>query len=250
MDLRDQNIDAIILKARDYKEQDKLLTYFSLESGKGVAVARGAMKPGGSLRNIAQPFCRVSLTLSPPRGGIAYINQGLPAASFISLDAKLEAIAYAAYISELADAAMPERRPSANFFGLLLAVFSLLKMDTDVLRTARFFELRLLAELGLLPNMAGCQECGRGLPAGNFFLSPQAGSLLCQGCGGADAAPRLSAGAVQTMRQLAAQPFSRIPSIKISAAIMAEMEQALGYFLDYHLEYSPKARRILRQLLD
>ena len=56
MDIRDTTIDAIILKARDYKEQDKLLTYFALESGKGIAIARGAAKPGGKLRNIAQPF--------------------------------------------------------------------------------------------------------------------------------------------------------------------------------------------------
>ena len=48
MDIRDTTIDAIILKARDYKEQDKLLTYFALESGKGVAIARGAAKPGAS----------------------------------------------------------------------------------------------------------------------------------------------------------------------------------------------------------
>lgn len=250
MDLRDQNIDAIILKAKDYKEQDKLLTYFSLENGKGVAVARGAMKPGGSLRNIAQPFCRVSLTLSPPRGGLSYINQGLPESSFISLDAELAAIAYASYISELTDAAMPERRPSPDFFGLLLAAFSLLKMDANFPRTARLFEVRLLAELGLLPDMSNCQECGRGLPAGSFCLSPQAGALLCQSCGEADPAPKLSAGAVQTMRQLAVQPLSRIPSLKISAATMAEMEQTLAYFLDYHLEYSAKAKRILRQLLD
>ena len=46
MDIRDTTIDAIILKSRDYREQDKLLTYFALETGKGVAIARGAAKPG------------------------------------------------------------------------------------------------------------------------------------------------------------------------------------------------------------
>ena len=29
MDIRDTTIDAIILKSRDYREQDKLLTYFA-----------------------------------------------------------------------------------------------------------------------------------------------------------------------------------------------------------------------------
>ena len=31
---------------------------------------------------------------------------------------------------------------------------------------------------------------------------------------------------------------------------MAEITAALAYYLDYHLEYSSNARRILQQLLD
>ena len=250
MDIRDTTVDAIILKARDYKEQDKLLTYFSLESGKGVAIARGAAKPGGKLRSIAQPFCRVSLTLSPTKGGVAYVSQGLPQNSFISLDADLSAIAYAAYFSELADISMPERRPSQSFFALLLTVFSLLKMDDDHARTARYFELRLLQELGLLPDLDVCASCGRGLMGGSFYLSPQSGGLLCAACGSGDSAPLLCAGAIQTMRRLLASPLVRLPSIRISKAMMAEIDNALAYYLAYHLEYSSKAKRILQQLLD
>lgn len=250
MDIRDTTIDAIILKARDYKEQDKLLTYFALESGKGVAIARGAAKPGGKLRNIAQPFCRVSLTLSRPKGGVAFVTQGLPQSSFISLGADLSAIVYASYISELADTATPEHRPSPGFFALLLTVFSLLQMDDDHARTARYFELRLLQELGLLPDISACADCGRGLLGGSFHLSPKAGGLLCATCGINDGSPVLCAGAVQTMRRLLDAPLVRIPSIRISKPIMAEITAALAYYLDYHLEYSSKARRILQQLLD
>ena len=250
MDIRDTTIDAIILKSRDYREQDKLLTYFALETGKGVAIARGAAKPGGKLRNIAQPFCRVSLTLSRPKGGVSFISQGLPQSSFVSVDADLSAIVYASYISELSDIAMPEHRPSPRFFALLLTVFSLLKMDDDHARTARYFELRFLQELGLLPDISACDHCGRALMGGSFHLSPKAGGLLCATCGVGDGSPLICAGAVQTMRRLVDSPLVRIPSIGISAPLMAEIESALTYYLDYHLEYSSKARRILQQLLD
>lgn len=250
MDVRDATVDAVILKSRDYKEQDKLITYFALETGKGIAIARGAAKPGGKLRNIAQPFCRVSLTLSAPKGGISFISQGLPQTAFVSVDASLSAIAYASYISELADMSMPEHRPSPDFFALLLTVFSLLKMDDDHARTARYFELSLLSELGLLPDLSQCDNCGRALVGSSFHLSPASGGLLCASCGKEDPSPLICAGTVQTMRRLLDVPLTRLPSVRISRSIMIEMTNCLGYYLDYHLEYCSKARRILQQLLD
>ncbi|MBQ1501054.1 MAG: DNA repair protein RecO [Firmicutes bacterium] len=250
MDIRDTTIDAIILKARNYKEQDKLLTYFSLEQGKGVAIARGACKPGASLSGVAQPFVRASLTLGPPKGGVSYVTQAMPDTSFITLDSPLGAIAYASYFSELTDLALPERRPSPDFFALLLTVFTMLKMDDDTERTARYFELALLAELGLLPSLDSCAGCGRSLRDGQFRLSPKRGALLCYGCGGDDPAPPLCAGTVLTMKRLLEAPISKLASIKISPAIMKEMEAACSYFLDYHLDYSAKAKKVLHQLLD
>ena len=98
MDVRDTTIDAVIIKSRTYKEQDKLLTYFSLEQGKGLAIARGACKVSSGLGSIAQSFCRAHLTLTPPRNGVSYISQAMPETSFITLDAGLTAMAYASYI--------------------------------------------------------------------------------------------------------------------------------------------------------
>ncbi len=250
MDIRDTTVDAVVLKVRDYKECDKLLIYFSLELGKGVAIAKGAAKPGGSLRAAAQPFCRAKLTLSPSKGGVSYLKAAEAETSFVSLNASLSTIAYCSYVAELADIAMPEYRPSQDFFSLLLAAFSMLKMDDHHRRTALFFESRLLLELGLLPQLAYCNDCRRSLSGGTFHLSPKAGALLCAGCGKTDPSPTLSAGSVLTLRRLLEAPLVKIAAIKISDELTAELETALSYFLDYHLDYSSKAKAILQQLLD
>lgn len=250
MDIRDITVDAIILKSRPYKEQDKLLTYYALEHGKGVAIARGACKSGSKLSGAAQPFCRVLLTLSPPKNGVSYVSQAMPDTSYITLDAQLSAIAYASYIGELADIALPTGKPSRSFFVLLLTVFSLLKMDDDPARTARFFELQLMAELGILPDLSQCEKCGRGLAGGMFHLSAKKGALLCASCGESDPSPLICAGTIQTMRRMLEAPVTKIPSIRLNPVIMQEMEAAFSCFLDYHLEYSSNAKKVLKQLLD
>ena len=56
MDTRSRRVQALILKSRDYREQDKLLHVASAEYGVELAIARGARKAGGSLRGLSQPI--------------------------------------------------------------------------------------------------------------------------------------------------------------------------------------------------
>ena len=49
--------DAVVLKAIDYKDNDKLLTLFSPSLGKITAGIKGVKKPKAKLAFAAQPFC-------------------------------------------------------------------------------------------------------------------------------------------------------------------------------------------------
>ena len=48
--------EGLVLRATDYKENDKLLTLFSPTLGKITAGARGVKKPTAKLNFAAQPF--------------------------------------------------------------------------------------------------------------------------------------------------------------------------------------------------
>ena len=253
IDVRDRSGEFLVLKSAPYRGQDRLLTLLSPERGVERAVARGAAKPTGSLRAVAQPYTLAALVLSPAKGGLSFLREGQPLRCFLPLDAGLERFAYGAYCCELALSVAQENQPARELFGLLLAAFSLLGLDDDLERTARFFELRLLADQGLLPPLETCQSCGAPLNGKRFFLlSPQAGQLLCDDCltAAADSPglPRLSPGAVLTAKRLLELPLERIPALHIGKAIGQELEAALGAYLDYHLEYAPRARRVIRQL--
>lgn len=243
------NLQAIVLRTHDYKEHDKLVRLFSLERGRITGLAKGAGKPTGSLRGLVQPFTQVNLTLARGRGSLDIITQGQVERPFISLRQDLAKIAYASYLAELTWLALPEGKPSAEVFMLLLAAFSLLDMDAEPRTAARFFELRLLQAIGLTPYLEACLSCGCGLAGRSFVLSPARGGLLCPTCAGADGGPVLSAGSVQTMRHMLTVAVSRLPQLKISAATQQQMEQALECYLNYHLEQAPKARAMLESLL-
>ena len=253
LDIRDRSREALVLKSSPYKEQDRLLTLLSPEQGLERAIARGAAKANGSLRPIAQPYTQVSLLLSPAKGGISFVREGTPLRCLLPLDAGLERFAYGAYCAELALSVAQPEQPAPGVYALLLAAWTLLQLDDDLERAARFFELRLLADQGLLPDLHCCGECGLAISGQrSFLLSPESGQLLCEDClealGGDPMLPRLSPGSVRSAQSLLELPLSRVPSLSISRSVNRELSQALAIYLDHHLEYAPKARNLLQQL--
>ena len=53
----DERVKGIVLRARDYKESDKILTLLTFEKGKISVKARGAKKAKSKLKAFCQPFC-------------------------------------------------------------------------------------------------------------------------------------------------------------------------------------------------
>ena len=56
--------DALVLRAADYGENDKIITLFSLQYGKISAALKGVKKAGAKLKFAAQPFCFAEFVLA------------------------------------------------------------------------------------------------------------------------------------------------------------------------------------------
>lgn len=248
MEERHYVVQALIIRSQNFKENDKLITFYSPEKGKQTAIARGVLKGKSSLRGSVQPFCYCRLSLAKGRGSLDIITQGQVIEPFLSLRSDLERIAYASYTAELLNIAMPEKKPDSGLFALLLAAFSLLELHDDLPLARHFFELKLLASLGLAPYLEHCMVCGRRGLGTQFYLSPFRGGLVCASC--LDSPKTLiSPGTVQVIRHLLSCPLAKVPNLKISNQCRQELEQALDNYLNYHLEYMTKARGVLQQLL-
>lgn len=53
----DFKTDALLLRACDYGENDKIVTLLTSDRGKLTAGVKGVKKAGAKLRFAAQPFC-------------------------------------------------------------------------------------------------------------------------------------------------------------------------------------------------
>ena len=57
-------LNALMLRAADYGENDKILTLLTAEYGKITAGIKGVKKPAAKLKFAAQPFCFAEYVLA------------------------------------------------------------------------------------------------------------------------------------------------------------------------------------------
>lgn len=67
-------VNALMLRAIDYKENDKILTLLTAERGKITAVIRGVKKAAAKLKFAAQPFCFAEYVIADRGGKYTVIN--------------------------------------------------------------------------------------------------------------------------------------------------------------------------------
>ena len=239
--------ESLIIRTRDYGDNDKIVIAFSREFGKFAAIAKGVRKQKSSLRGSVMPFTHSTLGVSRGRGSLFVITQGEVLNPFLSLRDDLDKIAYASYISELLDVGVPDNKSLEDVFLLALAVYSILDMHDDLKLSARLFELRFLDYMGLRPNLDGCLICGRKPYDIMFALPPFRGGLVCSHCS-SERESFISSGTVQVIRQLLNTDLSKLLNLKISDKCYDELYRAVIPYLDYHLDYSARARKFIKAL--
>lgn len=255
MDSRSQTDEFLILRGRDYQETDRLLVAFGRRVGKISALAKGARRSGSHLKAAVLPFCYSRLQLRPPRrganGGLWIVTQGETIEALPQLREDLNRIACASYIGELLDIALPEEKPQESLFVLGSAALTLLagtESGEEAYLPLRYFELRLLGELGWRPRFDICARCGRKVGAGQagqntrYLPGPALGGVICADCimarGGGQlpsAEDSLSPGAVRIMERLLNWDLRRLFNLRIGESLRREVETGIQAFLNYHL---------------
>lgn len=240
------NTEAIVLRAADLGEADRLLTLLTPAYGKLQTSARGVRKTTSKLGGHLDLLTRVSLTVSQGQG-LATVAGAETLESFIALKADLKALSKALYLAELADAFHPLEAPMPPAYTLLLETLRLLETPADHDLLLRYYELRLLDIGGFGPQLAQCIQCQERLQPDRHFLSPTAGGVLCPACrpSFADAAP-ISVDALKVLRYLAASPLPAALRLAIKPPLHRELAAHTSSLLRHTLERELRSTAFLR----
>ena len=239
----EQRATALVLRAVDYGESDRIVTFLTRELGKVTAFARAARKSQKRFGGALEPFNRLAIRYRDRRGELLSLASATVDRARPGIAADLDRIARASYLTELTGESTKEREPHGELFDLLDGGLELLATAATGGGWLAAFELKLLALAGYRPDLAGCASCGDAA-AEQYRFSPERGVLACSRCAGGHGIP-VSAGTVRLLEASLEQPLDRLDRFAFSEAQVVEARRLLAPFIRLQLGKELRSARFL-----
>lgn len=175
-------VNALMLRAVDYNENDKILTLLTAERGKITAGIKGVKKAAAKLKFAAQPFCFAEYILSVRGERYTVINCS-ECESFYDLRTDINKFYAAAAVTEGADAMTFPEADCEEIFYECVKTLSEICTGGESFALIRFL-LFALKISGYGINTGKCAVCGKELNSPKIKFDMESGSFLCEECGG------------------------------------------------------------------
>jgi len=238
---RTYQTEAIIIKKTKLGEADAIFTLYTPHLGKIQAFAKSVRKTKSKMAGHLELLTHSQVSLARGRNldtiiGSQTIN------SFLPLKSDLWLTSCGLYVIELVNQFTADNIENCPLFQLLLATMEQLCRTGNRDLALRYFELRLLNEVGYRPQLHQCVSCQKPLePVVNSF-SPGSGGMLCPDCAaGHPSSYPLSVNAQKVLRLLQSSDYSTVERLKVDVALSRELERATGNYLRYLLEQEVKS---------
>ncbi|MDE7083285.1 MAG: DNA repair protein RecO [Clostridia bacterium] len=196
-------VNALMLRAVDYNENDKILTLLTAEHGKISAGIKGVKKPNAKLKFAAQPFCFAEYILARRGDKYTVINCS-ECESFYDLRCDINKFYAASAVIEAANALAYEGDECAEIFSEAVKTLSAMCADNERLPLIKFLTFAL-RKSGYGIALDNCTECGTELiKKEKLRFDMDAGAFTCFDCGKGIGASRVT---YNVLRKLDGKPY-------------------------------------------
>ncbi len=235
---------GIILRQKDFRENDSLFLVYTKSRGKIEVLVRGAKKIKSKLAPHLSFFSLIDLMVVEGRNFNQLVGARI-SNNFYNLKSNLFLIALASSSLEVVDLLIRPSQRDERILGLLLGLFGQLDQwstmsDSESLALVRIFNFKLLVYLGYQPELYHCLVCKNKIgPSGNHF-NAERGGLICVNCFGrasigSSTSERISANAIKILRLMLESDLRRFFLIKMEPKLIDELNRVIKVFLAWHL---------------
>jgi len=227
--------DALLLRAADYRDADRMVTLFTREAGKLSAVARGAR---GSKRRFAgslEPYAVVRVELEARRGELFTIKRADVVQPFAGILTDLTKMDVAGAALALVREAHAPHVPDEALFASAVRYLTVVDHEGDPQRGLLLaFALRVLTLMGVAPRLEVCGRSGEAVPVGRpAYFEPTLGAVVSRRFGGG---PFLLTGALRArLVALEGEHWLESGREPWDEAELANARAALAAFMRAHL---------------
>jgi DNA repair protein RecO (recombination protein O) len=232
---------AIVLKRTAYRESDLRSVLYSREAGKIELVVRGAKKIESRLAPHIEPLNLVRLMVIKGRGR-DYAASAICERSFSHIKGSLEKLNSAGEALRALDHLVKRSEADCRIFNLFESFLALIDnprvTGAQSLFMKDIFILKLIAFLGLMPEICKCAICGAGIePDGNRF-DPEYSGLVCGKCEAGRSAIKISGNCIKIMRIGIGKEFKALLNLQANDSFKKaafELESVCGLLMKWNI---------------
>ncbi|HNX64852.1 MAG TPA: DNA repair protein RecO [Oscillospiraceae bacterium] len=173
--------EGIVLHERMISESDKFIDFLTKDYGIIEISVKGARKITSKNSAATQLFAYSKLCIQK-KGERYYLNSSEIIRSFYNIRTDLKKLALASYFSELLKYSIQSEQPSNDILRLTLNSFHFLELNKHSEEQLKsIFELRLVSDIGIMPDILACKKCAVYENDEMYFLINE-GTMLCRQC--------------------------------------------------------------------
>jgi DNA repair protein RecO (recombination protein O) len=244
---------ALILRAVDVGESDRIVHLLVPEHGRVTARASGARRSTKRFSGTLDLFNHLRVSLHRRRGApIGRLEQAVLVHHYAPLRSDPARFALACYLLELLDRLAPEggvRRDMQRLFRFALDSFEAISTHRPDVALRTVLELRALDALGVRPELRRCVGCERELVDESVGFHVADGGPVCGAC-----AVRRSGvlpvhlGTLRALERALALEVAQLDRLILNEGTIREARQVVGRFQRYHVGVELRSQRFLDRM--
>lgn len=242
--------EAIILRRRDMKERDKLITVYTKDFGKIKVRAIGAKKIESKLGGHVEPFMRTDIFVVDSKT-IDILAGATVLATYINVRSTLSGLHAAQYIMEVADRLTLEAQADSGLFSILAEGLSTLDAQSKInFLTVQSIALRILSRVGFEPILDRCAHCGKPVDPGSMAFHALAGGMVHMACAPEHGESHpLGEETRKTLKCAIQASLSSLSQLRVSAQVWEQFNQCVDDMVLMHASKPIYSRAFLGSLV-
>ena len=221
----DRKFKGIVIGSKDHKENDRLLTIFSLEFGKINARLVGVKKPKAKLKVFKELFCFADFVATENNGFLTVTSAEL-IDSFSDLTLDIDRFYEASAVIDALDKVTASNEQNVPLFLETLGALKAICYEKTAKKYAFCkFLIDVFEGAGYKLSVDKCHSCNEGFISGKY-LNLDSGEITCKNCRSRDSA-LLSDKAFVALRLLGNTSFEKLGSLKLALCSEEELFEVL-----------------------
>ncbi|MBO5320123.1 MAG: DNA repair protein RecO [Ruminococcus sp.] len=244
-------LEGIVLREKPYGEQDKFIDVITKDRGLLEVAVKGARKITGRSSSSTQLFAYSRFCINNSKDRLT-LNSAEPIHIFYDLRKSLTGLSLAAYFADVLRFSTAERTDSGNVMRLFLNTLHFLEKglrNEKMLKS--IFELRLMSEIGFMPDVVCCRGCGAFEPK-ELYFSVMGGGFVCPDCAGGEQLEndfKMELPVLSAVRHIVLADFSRLFNFRLSEHALDRLSVFAEIYILSHFERSFSTLDFYKNLL-